>query len=221
MLKWFHIQMSWYSVGLTSHIPMTAAAAAGAATSVPDMAVAGAGRPKVDGRHRLTMTQDRHRGRAALRGRGSTMLIRFSSYREDGHSRVIACEQRRHAAIRRGLSWRAPCHLPGPSGPSELPGPTKGLELVRPREASRAMVKQSTRRTRGDDNTACRADPLTDTPLFRYVSWSSSCGLISPLCETSFPPIQKTWRDQSFSLSAQPSWCLLQPTWSLHVCRGQ
>ena len=54
----------------------------------------------------------------------------------------------------------------GSSGPSEWQGSTKGLELVRPREASWTMVKQSTRQTLGDDNTACRAAPLTDTPIF-------------------------------------------------------
>ena len=113
MLKLFHIHMSWYSVGLTSHIPMTATATAGAVTSVPDMAEAGAEPPTVDGRHRLTITQDRHRGHAALRGRGSTTLIRrFGRYREDGRSRVIAWGQQRQAAIRRALGWSAPCHLP-------------------------------------------------------------------------------------------------------------
>ena len=106
--------MSWYSVGLTSHVPITAAASARTATSVQDMAAPSAERTTGDGRHRFTTTQDRHRGRAALRGCGSTMLIRrFSSYREDGRSRVIAREEQRHAAIRRALGWSAPCHHPG------------------------------------------------------------------------------------------------------------
>ena len=60
-----------------------------------------------------TLTQGRHRGHAALRGRGSTTLIgRFSRYREVGRSRVIAWGQRRQVAIRRVLGWSAPCHLP-------------------------------------------------------------------------------------------------------------